>query len=177
MPVVESSFDPFAYSPAGASGLWQFMPATGRHFNLEQDWWYDGRRDVVAATRAALDYMSSLYRTFGDWELALAAYNSGQGRVQNAINSNRRAGKPARFWDLNLPAETTAYVPKLIALGKIIRNPEKYGINLPAIPNKPYFAKVQTAGQLDLAKAAAIWHCGCGDWPLPPARWPPTVCG
>ena len=156
MPIVESAFDPFAYSPAGASGLWQFMPATGRHFNLDQNWWYDGRRDVVAATRAALDYMSSLHRTFGDWELALAAYNSGQGRVQNAINRNRRAGKPTSFWDLDLPAETTAYVPKLIALGKIVRDPKKYGINLPAIPNKPYFAKVQIGGQLDLAKAARI---------------------
>ena len=156
MPVVESAFDPFAYSPAGASGLWQFMPATGRHFNLDQNWWYDGRRDVVASTRAALDYMSSLHRTFGDWELALAAYNSGQGRVQNAINRNRRAGRSTRFWDLDLPAETTAYVPKLIALGKIIRNPEKHGIKLPAIPNKPYFAKVQIGGQLDLARAARI---------------------
>ena len=156
MPVVESSFDPFAYSPAGASGLWQFMPATGRHFNLDQNWWYDGRRDVVAATRAALDYMVSLHRTFGDWELALAAYNSGQGRVQNAINRNRRAGKPTSFWDLDLPAETTAYVPKLIALGKIIQDPKKYDITLPAIPNKPYFAKVQIGGQLDLAKAARI---------------------
>ena len=156
MPVIESAFDPFAYSQAGASGLWQFMPATGRYYKLEQNWWYDGRRDVVAATRAALDYMVSLHKMFGDWELALAAFNSGPGRVRNAVNKNRRAGKSTRFWDLDLPAETTAYVPKMIALGKIIRDPQKYGINLPAIPNKPYFAKVQIGGQLDLAKAAKL---------------------
>lgn len=156
MPVVESAYDPFAYSPAGASGLWQFMPATGRQFGLEQDWWYDGRRDAVASTRAALTYMKNLHRNFGSWELALAAYNSGSGRVRNAINKNRRAGKPTTFWDLDLPAETTAYVPKLIALGKIVRNPKKHGITLPPVPNKPYFAKVKIGGQLDLAKAAKL---------------------
>ena len=156
MPVVESAYDPFAYSPAGASGLWQFMPATGRHYKLNQNWWYDGRRDVVASTRAALDYMTSLYKMFGDWELALAAFNSGPGRVKNAINKNRKAGKPTDFWSLNLPSETTAYVPKLIALGKIVRDPKKYGIQLPPVPNKPYFAKVKTGGQLDIAKAAKL---------------------
>ena len=156
MPVVESAYDPFAYSPAGASGLWQFMPATGRHYGLNQNWWYDGRRDVVASTRAALDYMNSLYKMFGDWELALAAFNSGPGRVQNAINKNRKAGKPTNFWALDLPAETTAYVPKLIALAKVIRNPKKYGITLTPVPNKPYFAKVKTGGQLDIAKAAKL---------------------
>lgn len=156
MPIVESAYDPFAYSPAGASGLWQFMPATGRHYKLHQNWWYDGRRDVVASTRAALDYMKSLHKMFGDWELALAAFNSGPGRVQNAVNKNRKAGKPTDFWSLNLPAETTAYVPKLIALGKIVRDPKKYGIQLPPVPNKPYFAKVKTGGQLDIAKAAKL---------------------
>lgn len=156
MPIVESAFDPFAYSHAGASGLWQFMPATGRHYGLQQNWWYDGRRDVVASTRAALDYMKSLHAMFNDWELALAAFNSGPGRVQNAVNKNRRAGKSTRFWALDLPSETTAYVPKLIALGKIIRNPKKYGVEFEPIPNKPHFAKVKTGGQLDMAKAAKL---------------------
>ncbi|UYM15813.1 lytic transglycosylase [Endozoicomonas euniceicola] len=156
MPVVESAYDPFAYSHAGASGLWQFMPATGADYGLEQNWWYDGRRDVVAATRAALDYMARLHKSFGDWELALAAFNSGPGRVQRAINKNRKQGKPTTFWHLGLPRETTAYVPKLIALGKIVRNPEKYGISLKPVPNKPYFARVKTGGQLDMAKAAEL---------------------
>lgn len=156
MPVVESAYDPFAYSHAGASGLWQFMPATGADYGLEQNWWYDGRRDVVAATRAALDYMVRLNNAFGDWELALAAFNSGPGRVQRAVNKNRREGKPITFWSLDLPRETTAYVPKLIALGKIVRNPDKYGIKLKPINNQPYFAKVKTGGQLDMAKAAQI---------------------
>ena len=156
MPVVESAYDPFAYSHAGASGLWQFMPGTGEDYGLDQNWWYDGRRDVVAATRAALDYMVRLNNAFGDWELALAAFNSGPGRVQRAVNKNRREGKPITFWDLDLPRETTAYVPKLIALGKIVRNPGKYGIKLKPIDNQPYFAKVSTGGQLDMAKAARI---------------------
>ena len=156
MPVVESAYDPFAYSPAGASGLWQFMPATGRHFDLDQNWWYDGRRDVISSTQAALEYMSRLHSMFGDWELALAAFNSGPGRVQNAVNKNRKAGKPTHFWALDLPKETTAYVPKLIALGKIVRNPKKYGITFTAIPNEPYFTQVDTGGQLDIAKAAKL---------------------
>ncbi|WBA79412.1 LysM peptidoglycan-binding domain-containing protein [Endozoicomonas sp. GU-1] len=156
MPIVESSFDPFAYSHAGASGLWQFMPATGKHYGLHQNWWYDGRRDVVHSTRAALDYMQTLYNRFGDWELALAAFNSGPGRVQRAVRKNKKLGKSTRFWALDLPRETTAYVPKLIALGKVVRNPSKHGVQLNKIPNKPYFAKVDTSGQLDMAKAAKL---------------------
>ncbi len=156
MPIVESSYDPFAYSHAGASGLWQFMPETGEHFGLEQNWWYDGRRDVVRSTRAALDYLQSLHKRFGDWELALAAFNSGPGRVSRAVRQNREQGKSTRFWALDLPSETTAYVPKLIAISKVIRNPAKYGIKLPAIPNRPYFAKVQIGSQLDMAKAAQL---------------------
>ena len=156
MPIVESSFDPFAYSHAGASGLWQFMPETGEHYGLEQNWWYDGRRDVVHSTRAALDYLKSLHKRFGDWELALAAFNSGPGRVSRAVRQNREQGKSTRFWALDLPRETTAYVPKLIAISKVIRNPAKYDIKLPVIANKPYFAKVQTGGQLDMTKAAKL---------------------
>ena len=179
MPVVESAYDPFAYSPAGASGLWQFMPATGTYYGLKQNWWYDGRRDVVAATRAALDYMVALHKMFNDWELALAAFNSGPGRVQRAVNKNRKLGKPTTFWDLNLPRETTAYVPKLIALGKIVRNPDKYGIQLKPVPNTPYFAKVKTGGQLDMAKAAKLsgvpldqlyrLNPGLNRWSTPPS--------
>lgn len=179
MPIVESAFDPFAYSHAGASGLWQFMPATGEHYGLKQNWWYDGRRDVVEATRAALDYMVSLNNMFDDWELALAAFNSGPGRVMNAVNKNKRQGKSTRFWHLDLPSETTAYVPKLIALGKIVRNPAKYGIKLKPIPNKPHFAKVKTGGQLDMAKAAKLsgislnelyrLNPGLNRWSTPPS--------
>ncbi|WP_448217048.1 LysM peptidoglycan-binding domain-containing protein [Endozoicomonas sp. 2B-B] len=179
MPIVESAFDPFAYSHAGASGLWQFMPATGEHYGLEQNWWYDGRRDVVEATRAALDYMVSLHEMFDDWELALAAFNSGPGRVMNAVNKNERRGKSTRFWHLDLPRETTAYVPKLIALGKIVRDPAKYGIKLKSIPNKPHFAKVETGGQLDMAKAANLagvtlnelyrLNPGINRWSTPPS--------
>ena len=156
MPVVESTFDPFAYSWAGASGLWQIMPGTADHFGLKQNWWYDGRRDVVKATELALNYMAQLYKTFGEWELALAAYNSGPGRVQRAVYRNKRKKKPTDFWHLDLPKETTAYVPKLIAIGKIIRSPAKYGITLPAILNKPFFKVVDIKGQLDMATAAQL---------------------
>ncbi|WP_257265730.1 LysM peptidoglycan-binding domain-containing protein [Endozoicomonas sp. ONNA2] len=178
MPIVESSFDPFAYSHAGASGLWQFMPATGKHYGLDQNWWYDGRRDVVHSTRAALDYMQKLYKRFGDWELALAAFNSGPSRVQRAIRKNKKLGKSTRFWALDLPGETTAYVPKLIALGKVIRDPAKHGVQLQKIPDKPYFAMVDTSGQLDLAKAAKLsgvemnvlyrLNPGLNHWSTPP---------
>lgn len=156
MPVVESTYDPFAYSRAGASGLWQIMPGTAEHLGLKQDWWYDGRRDVVAATNKALDYMEELHEIFGDWELALAAYNSGPGRVLNAIKKNKLKGKPTDFWNLNLPQETTAYVPKLIAISMVVQNPTKYGIKLPVLPNKPMFKIVNTQGQIDMAKASKL---------------------
>ena len=163
MPIVESSFDPFALSHAGASGLWQFMPETAKHFGLSKNWWYDGRRDVVHSTRAALDYMQKLHARFNDWELALAAFNSGPGRVQKAVNKNKKLGKSTRFWDLDLPSETTAYVPKLIALGKVIRNPAKYEVSLPHIPNEPYFDRVDVVGQLDIAKAAQLSNVAIED--------------
>ncbi|PJE79037.1 Membrane-bound lytic murein transglycosylase D [invertebrate metagenome] len=153
MPVVESAFDPFAFSPAGAAGLWQIMPKTGEYMGLTQNWWYDGRRDIVLSTQAALDYMVKMYSRFGDWELALAAYNSGPGRVSRAIRKHK--GKP-NFWALDLPAETTDYVPKLIALSKIIQFPKKYGISLKPVDNKPYFSTVATGGQLDIATAEEL---------------------
>jgi len=157
LPIVESAFDPFAYSHGSAAGMWQFIPSTGRMFDLKQDWWYDGRRDVVDSTRAALEYLDQLNRMFdGDWLLALAAYNSGPGTVLKAVRRNEAAGKPTDFWHLDLPRETEAYVPKMFALGKLIHSPEKYGIELPEISTEPYFAVVDTGGQIDLAQAADL---------------------
>lgn len=157
LPVVESAFQPFAYSPGHASGLWQFIPSTGRMYGLKQDWWYDGRRDVVAATRAALDYLSSLAAQFdGDWELALASYNAGAGNVGRAIRNNRKQGKATDFWSLDLPRETEGYVPRLLAVAKVVASPESYGLALTPIPDQPYFSTVEIGSQLDLTLAAEI---------------------
>ncbi len=157
LPVVESAFRPFAYSHGRAAGLWQFIPSTGRRFGLKQNWWYDGRRDVYASTRAALDYLNQLNNDFnGDWLLALAAYNSGEGTVLAAQARNRRLGRPTDFWHLGLPRETRAYVPKLLALGELIAHPKRYGITLPPIPDKPFLAVVQIRSQIDLARAAQL---------------------
>ncbi|WP_428623470.1 LysM peptidoglycan-binding domain-containing protein [Sedimenticola sp.] len=155
LPIVESGYQPFAYSPGRAAGLWQFIPSTGKHFGLKQNWWYDGRRDVVAATRAALDYLNTLSTQFdGDWELALAGYNAGAGTVLRAIKRNQKQGKPTDFWSLDLPVETMRYVPKLLAAAKVLANPDQYGITLADIPNQPYFKSVDIGSQLDLALAA-----------------------
>ena len=157
LPVVESAFQPFAYSPGRAAGLWQFIPSTGRGYGLKQNWWYDGRRDIVASTHAALDYLTALAKQYdGDWELALAAYNSGSGTVSRAIKKNRKRGKPTDFWSLKLPKETRNYVPRLLAISRIIANPENYNISLDSIPNEPYLASVDIGGQLDLALAAEM---------------------
>jgi membrane-bound lytic murein transglycosylase D len=156
LPIVESAFQPFAYSPGRAAGIWQFIPSTGRHFGLEQTWWYDGRRDVIASTDAALTYLERLHAQFGDWELALAAYNAGQGTVRGAITRNTRAGKPTDYWNLPLPNETRGYVPRLMALRTLIEHPEKHGQTLRALANEPYLTVVETGGQLDLALAATL---------------------
>lgn len=157
LPIVESAYDPFAYSHGRASGMWQFIPATGKHFGLQQDWWYDGRRDVIKSTDAALAYMRYLHKRFdGDWLLALAAYNSGEGNVRKAIKRNRALGKPTDFWSLKLPPETEAYVPKMLALAQILNSPESYGIKLPIIANQPYFETVEIGSQIDLAQAADL---------------------
>jgi membrane-bound lytic murein transglycosylase D len=157
LPVVESAFDPFAYSHGRAAGLWQFIPGTGTRFGLKQDWWYDGRRDVIASTEAALDYLQYLHRFFdGDWMLALAAYNSGEGTVRNAVRRNRAAGKPADFWNLDLPRETRDYVPKLLALSLVVEDPGQHGLLLRDIPDAARIALVDTGGQLDLAIAAEL---------------------
>ena len=157
LPIVESAFQPFAYSHGRAAGIWQFIPSTGRSVGLKQNWWYDGRRDIYTSTQAALKYLERLNRQFkGDWMLALAAYNSGSGTVQRAINKNKRLKKPTGFWDLKLPKETQAYVPKLLALKEIISNPEKYSINLRDIQDAPGFKQVKIKAQIDLALAAEL---------------------
>lgn len=156
LPVVESAFQPFAYSPGRAAGLWQFISKTGKHYGLKQNWWYDGRRDVVASTTAALDYLQKLHNDFGDWQLALAAYNCGEGKVAKAIKRNLKAGKDTDFWSLDLPRETSAYVPKLMAIVHLVSEPERYQITLETIENKPYFAVVDIKGQMDLALAAEL---------------------
>lgn len=157
LPIVESAYDPFAYSHGRASGMWQFIPSTARYFGIDSDWWYDGRRDVLASTDAALTYLDRLARRFdGDWMHALAAYNSGGGTVNRAIRKNREAGKPTHYWALRLPDETKAYVPKLIALAKLVKHAKEYGITLRPIPNEPYFAEVDTEAQIDLAQAAKM---------------------
>ncbi len=155
LPVVESSFDPFAYSHGSAAGLWQFVPGTGKMYGLKQNYWYDGRRDVAAATDAALDYLTYLGNRFdGNWNHAIAAYNSGGGRVSRAISKNIRLNKPTDFFSLDLPVETSSYVPKLLALADIISHQEEYGIVIPAIPNYPVLTEVDPQEQLDLAIAA-----------------------
>jgi membrane-bound lytic murein transglycosylase D len=157
LPIVESAFDPFAYSHGRASGVWQFIPSTGRDFGLTQDWWSDGRRDISASTIAALSYLEALQREFkGDWLLALASYNTGAGNVRKAIRKNKRLGKPTDFWSLSLPRETREYVPKLIALAQLIKYPEKNGITLKPLANIPYFTSVNTGGQIDLSQLAEI---------------------
>jgi membrane-bound lytic murein transglycosylase D len=158
LPVIESAFNPQAMSNADASGLWQFVPGTGRDFNLKQNMFKDERRGVLASTDAALTYLQRLYTMFGDWQLALAAYNWGEGNVQKAIQKNRAAGKPTDFESLAelMPAETRNYVPKLQAVKNIIANPAQYGVTLPAIDNQPYFITVDKTSDIDLAVAAQL---------------------
>ncbi|MDX1574285.1 MAG: LysM peptidoglycan-binding domain-containing protein [Methylophaga sp.] len=156
LPVIESGFQPFANSPSGAAGIWQFIPGTGKVFGLEQTWWYDARRDVVRSTDAALDYLEKLHGYFGDWELALAAYNAGEGTVGRAIKKNIEQGRDTDFWSLDLPAETTAYVPKLLAVAHLVKQPAQYDIRLSPITNKPYLTTVNIGSQLDLALAADL---------------------
>ena len=157
LPFVESEFDPYAKSVDGATGIWQFMPATGKEWGLKSNWWYDGKKDVLASTEAALQFLTYLNEKFdGDWLLAMAAYNTGPTRVNRAIRKNERENKPIRFWDLNLPKETTAYVPKLLVLCELIKDPKAFDVNLPSIANRPYFERVKIPGQLDLMQAADL---------------------
>ncbi len=157
LPVIESAFQPYAYSSASASGLWQFIASTGSRFSLKQDWWYDGRRDIVAATRAALDYLTYLHDLFGgDWLLAIAGYNCGEANVQKAIRRNKSAGKRTDFWNLRLPSETRGYVPRLLAISRIVAKPEDYGLAIVGIPDEPYFEAVETGGQISIEVAAEL---------------------
>jgi membrane-bound lytic murein transglycosylase D len=158
LPVIESAFNPQALSNADAAGIWQFVPGTGRDFNLQQNMFKDERRGVLASTDAALTYLQRLYTMFGDWQLALAAYNWGEGNVQRAIQKNRALGKPTDFESLSelMPAETRNYVPKLQAVKNIIANPAQYGVVLPVIDNSPYFVAVDKTSDIDLAVAAQL---------------------
>jgi membrane-bound lytic murein transglycosylase D len=156
LPMIESAFNPQAYSRSRASGIWQFIPSTGKNFGLKQNWWVDNRRDVTAATNAALDYLQKLHGMFGTWDLALAAYNAGEGTVQRAIDKNRRQGLPTDYQNLSLPPETKNYVPKLQAIKNIVTDPEKFGLKIGSIPNRPYFARVTTPKQIDAKLAAQL---------------------
>ena len=157
LPIVESAYDPFAYSHGRAAGLWQMIPGTARRFGVKQNWWYDGRRDIVDSTRAALDYLEYLHElNDGDWLNAIASYNSGEGNVLRAVRRNNAAGKPIDFWHLSVPKETSAYVPKLLALADIVRSPEKYQLTLPVVPDEEQFVVAEIESQLDLALAAEL---------------------
>jgi len=156
LPMIESAYNPSAYSIGNASGIWQFIPSTGRNFGLQQNWWYDGRRDIVNATKSALDYLQKLHEQFGDWELVLAAYNWGEGAVERAQEHNRKRGLPTDYSSLKMPDETRNYVPKLIAVKNIISNPEKFGLAIQSIPNQPYFTAVNTARHIDVKLAAKL---------------------
>lgn len=156
LPMIESAFYPGAYSTARASGIWQFIPSTGKKFGMEQNWWYDGRRDVISATNGALDYLQSLHDMFGDWQLALAAYNCGEGKVKRAIAKNRALKRATNYAGLNLPRETRHYLPKLYAIKNIITHPEQYDLTLPTVPNEPYFAVVTTDQHIDIELVAKL---------------------
>lgn len=175
LPIVESALDPYAFSHGGAAGLWQFIPATAKRFGLPRNWWIDGRRDPVLATAAALDYLEYLHERFGDWYLAVAGYNAGEGNVLRAL---RGAADDASFWTLDLPRETSVYVPRLLALAAVVADPDLHELTLPALLPEPAFATVDILGQFDLIKAASVlelpvdalyeWNPALNQWATPP---------
>ena len=176
LPFIESAFNPQAVSSAKAAGMWQFMPATGKYFSLKQNAFRDDRRDVLASTRAALDYLQKLYGMFGDWHLALAAYNWGEGSVSRAIARNQKAGLGTGYLDLNMPAETRLYVPKLQAIKNIVANPEGFRTELPLIENHPYFQQVQLGRDIDVALAAKLANVKIEDFQaLNPSAHRPVI--
>jgi len=178
LPMIESAFNPKAISTSRASGIWQFMPATGKHFGLNQNMLYDGRRDVLAATDAALDYLQKLYNMFGSWELALAAYNWGEGSVGRAIAKNQASGEPTDYLSLRMPPETRNYVPKLMAVKNIVLNPAAYGLSLNSIPNAPYFGTIKLKQRMDVALAARLAEVPLDEFvALNPAYNKPLVAG
>ena len=155
LPIVESDYYPFSYSHGTATGIWQFIPSTGKMYGLEEDWWHEDRRDVLASTKAAVRYLKDLNQMFdGDWLLSIAAYNAGPGRVQRAIDKNLKQGKKIDYWSLDLPKETEKYVPKLLAIAKVINNPTRYNQKLSRIENKPYLESIELDSQFDLALIA-----------------------
>lgn len=157
IPMIESSYDPFAYSGAGAAGLWQLMPGTGTDLGLKQDWWFDGRRSIGPSTNAALNYLAYLHHFFnGDWVLAFAAYDSGEGTLARIIKNSHQTKGKINFWSLNVPQETRAYIPRLLALAEVIQNPKRYRVELPDIPHAPYFEEVNIGSQIDLNHAAKL---------------------
>lgn len=157
LPVVESAFQPFAYSPSRAAGIWQFVPITAKNFGLKQTWWQDSRRCVIQSTDAAARLLTKLHDIFdGDWLLAVAAYNGGDGYLKRRMSAQRKAGKATDFWSLDLRSETTVYVPKLLALVQLLREPEKYGMQWPAVPDTPYFERVEVGSQIDMSVAAEL---------------------
>lgn len=156
LPMIESAFNPGAYSTSSASGIWQFIPSTGKNFGMQQNWWYDERRDIISATSGALDYLQKLHGMFGDWQLALAAYNWGENAVQRAQDKNRKRGLPISYTSLKMPPETRNYVPKLLAIKNIVANPAHFGLVLNDIPDQPYFATVITNKQMDVELAAQL---------------------
>ena len=156
IPFIESQFDPYAQSSTGASGIWQFIPSTALENGLKKNWWYDGRRDIVASTKAAYDFLIKLNEEHDDWLIAIAAYNAGPSRVRKEIKKNKAKGLPADFWSLNLPKETKAYVPKILALTEVIRNPRLFNIELPYLANRPYFRIVSLPSQVDLMQIANL---------------------
>ena len=176
LPMIESAFNPQAYSRSHASGIWQFIPSTGKNFGLVQNGMYDGRRDVAAATGAALDYLQKLYGMFGNWELALAAYNWGEGSVSRAMARNQAKGEPTDYMSLNMPNETRNYVPRLIAVKNIVMNPALYGLTLASIPNDPYFTKIAPKRQMDVKLAARLANMPLNQFvALNPAHQGPVI--
>ena len=164
LPMIESAFNPTAYSTSHASGIWQFIPSTGRNYGLKQNHWYDGRRDITAATSAALDYLTKLYQDFGDWQLALAAYNCGEGCVGRAVRKNAQMGLASDYASLSLPTETRHYVPKLLAVKKLILDPARFGVALETLPNQPYFTQVEVNATMDVNSAARLANMNVDDF-------------
>lgn len=178
LPMIESAFNPIAHSSAKASGIWQFIPSTGTQFGMKQDWWADSRRDIVAATNGALDYLQKLHGMFGDWQLALASYNWGEGSVGRAVSRAKAAGRDGTYLTLNMPAETRNYLPKLQAVKNIIRDPARFGLTIESVPNEPYFKTVTLAHAIDLKKAAQFADMSEAEFvALNPAHHRPVIAG
>ncbi len=178
LPMIESAFNPVAHSSAKAAGIWQFIPSTGVNYGMKQDWWADSRRDIVAATNGALDYLSKLHGMFGDWQLALASYNWGEGSVGRAVQKSKARGRDGTYLSLDMPAETRNYLPKLQAVKNIIRNPAAFGLTLASIPNEPYFKTITLANPIDLKRAAQLADMAEADFvALNPAHNRPVIGG